>query len=108
MLLLSKFIRTGLVTKALNSDATRSVELAHEIRAQRHLGALAIREVDAGSCNGCEIETSGLTSPVHDSERYGIRFMSSPSHADIPLVTKPVMRNMEVPLCKTYEATPAQ
>lgn len=108
-MLLSKFIRTGLVTELLNGDAARNVELAHETRAEirRHLGALAIREVDAGSCNGCEIEISGLTSTVYDSERYGIHFVSSPRHADILLVTGPVMRNMEVPLLKTYEATPA-
>ena len=69
--------------------------------------ALAIREVDAGSCNGCEIEISGLTSPVYDSERFGIHFVASPRHADMLLVTGPVTRNMEVPLLKTYEATPA-
>jgi Ni,Fe-hydrogenase III small subunit len=108
--LLSKFIRTGLVTESLNGDAARNVELAHETRAEirRHLGrALAIREVDAGSCNGCEIEISGLTSPVYDSERFGIHFVASPRHADMLLVTGPVTRNMEVPLLKTYEATPA-
>ncbi len=109
-MLLSKFIRTGLVTEPLNGDPARNVELAHETRAEirRHLGrALAIREVDAGSCNGCEIEISGLTSPVYDSERFGIHFVASPRHADMLLVTGPVTRNMEVPLLKTYEATPA-
>jgi Ni,Fe-hydrogenase III small subunit len=108
--LLSKFIRTGLVTEPLNGDAARNVELAHETRAEirRQLGrALAIREVDAGSCNGCEIEISGLTSPVYDSERFGIHFVASPRHADMLLVTGPVTWNMEVPLLKTYEATPA-
>ena len=75
--------------------------------ARRLLGrALAIREVDAGSCNGCEIEITGLTSPVYDSERFGIHFVASPRHADMLLVTGPVTRNMEVPLRKTYEATP--
>lgn len=109
-MLLSKIIRTGLVTEPLNSDSTRFIEVVRgtgtEIR--RHLGrALAIREVDAGSCNGCEIEISGLTGPVHDSERFGIHFVASPRHADMLLVTGPVTRNMEVPLLKTYEATPA-
>ena len=75
--------------------------------ARRLLGrALAIRDVDAGSCNGCEIEISGLTSPVYDSERFGIHFVASPRHADMLLVTGPVTRNMEVPLRKTYDATP--
>jgi Ni,Fe-hydrogenase III small subunit len=69
--------------------------------------ALAIREVDAGSCNGCEIEITGLTNPVYDSERFGIHFVASPRHADMLLVTGPVTHNMEVPLRKTYEATPA-
>jgi Ni,Fe-hydrogenase III small subunit len=68
---------------------------------------LAIREVDAGSCNGCEIEISGLAGPVYDSERFGIHFVASPRHADMLLVTGPVTRNMEVPLLKTYDATPA-
>jgi Ni,Fe-hydrogenase III small subunit len=108
--LLSKIIRTGLVTEPLNGDPARNIELAHETRAEirHHLGrALAIREVDAGSCNGCEIEISGLTGPVYDSERFGIHFVASPRHADMLLVTGPVTRNMEVPLLKTYEATPA-
>src|SRR5207253_1982401 len=69
--------------------------------------ALAIREVDAGSCNGCEIEINGLTSPVYDMERFGLHFVASPRHADMLLVTGPVTRNMEIPLRKTYEATPA-
>ena len=73
----------------------------------RSLGrALAIREVDAGSCNGCELEITGLTAPQYDLERFGIHFVASPRHADILLVTGPVTRNMEVPLRKTYEATP--
>ena len=75
---------------------------------QKLLGrAVAIREVDAGSCNGCEIEITGLTSPVYDLERFGLHFVASPRHADMLLVTGPVTRNMEVPLLKTYEATPA-
>jgi Ni,Fe-hydrogenase III small subunit len=108
--LLSKIIRTGVVTEPLNGDAATHLELVRETRLEirRHLGrALAIREVDAGSCNGCEIEISGLTGPMYDSERFGIRFVASPRHADMLLVTGPVTRNMEVPLLKTYEATPA-
>ena len=88
---------------------TAAVELARQVeaRTRRLLGrALAIRQVDAGSCNGCELEISGLTSPVYDIERFGIHFVASPRHADLLLVTGPVTRNMEVPLRKTYEATP--
>jgi Ni,Fe-hydrogenase III small subunit/formate hydrogenlyase subunit 6/NADH:ubiquinone oxidoreductase subunit I len=68
--------------------------------------SLHIREVDAGSCNGCELEISGLTSPVYDVERFGIHFVASPRHADMLLVTGPVARNMELALRKTYAATP--
>jgi Ni,Fe-hydrogenase III small subunit/formate hydrogenlyase subunit 6/NADH:ubiquinone oxidoreductase subunit I len=68
--------------------------------------SLQIREVDAGSCNGCEMEITGLNSPVYDAERLGIRFVASPRHADMLLVTGPVTHNMEVPLKKAYNATP--
>lgn len=73
----------------------------------RTLGrSLAIREVDAGSCNGCELEITALNNPVHDIERFGIHFVASPRHADMLLVTGPVTRNMELALEKTYAATP--
>lgn len=68
--------------------------------------SLHIREVDAGSCNGCEVEIQGLNSPVYDIERFGIHFVASPRHADMLLVTGPVARNMELALRKTYDATP--
>ena len=68
--------------------------------------SLHIREVDAGSCNGCELEIAGLNSPVYDIERFGIHFVASPRHADMLLVTGPVSRNMELALRKTYAATP--
>ena len=68
--------------------------------------SLHIREVDAGSCNGCEVEIQGLNSPVYDIERFGIHFVASPRHADMLLVTGPVTRNMELALLKTYDATP--
>jgi Ni,Fe-hydrogenase III large subunit/Ni,Fe-hydrogenase III small subunit/formate hydrogenlyase subunit 6/NADH:ubiquinone oxidoreductase subunit I len=68
--------------------------------------SLHIREVDAGSCNGCEVEIHGLNSPVYDLERFGIHFVASPRHADMLLVTGPVTRNMELALKKTYDATP--
>jgi Ni,Fe-hydrogenase III small subunit len=108
--LFSKIFRTGIVTEPLALEDAGNLELVRQIErsAQRLLGrALAIREVDAGSCNGCEIEIGGLTGPVYDSERFGIHFVASPRHADLLLVTGPVTRNMEVPLRKTYDATPA-
>jgi Ni,Fe-hydrogenase III small subunit/formate hydrogenlyase subunit 6/NADH:ubiquinone oxidoreductase subunit I len=68
--------------------------------------SLHIREVDAGSCNGCEIEIVGLNSPIYDIERFGIHFVASPRHADMLLVTGPVSRNMELAVKKTYDAMP--
>jgi Ni,Fe-hydrogenase III small subunit len=76
-------------------------------RARRLFGrSLAIREVDAGSCNGCELEIHALNNPVYDVERFGIRFVASPRHADVLMVTGPVTRNMQVALERTYAATP--
>jgi Ni,Fe-hydrogenase III small subunit len=110
VLLFSKILRTRIATEPLapgEADVVRLVR-AVDVHARRLFGrALAVREVDAGSCNGCEIEISGLTGPIYDSERFGIHFVASPRHADLLLVTGPVTRNMEVPLRKTYEATPA-
>lgn len=78
-----------------------------QARIQSRLGrSLHIREVDAGSCNGCEVEIHALNSPVYDLERFGIHFVASPRHADMLLVTGPVTRNMELALRKTYDATP--
>jgi len=110
MLLFWKMLKVGLATERLGPGEEGVVHLLREVdaRARRLFGrALAVREVDAGSCNGCEIEITGLMSPVYDSERFGIHFVASPRHADLLLVTGPVTRNMEVPLLKTYEATPA-
>lgn len=69
-------------------------------------GALAIRHVDAGSCNGCELEIHMCNNPYYNLEGLGIRFVASPRHADMLLVTGPVSRNMEVALKRTYDATP--
>ena len=68
--------------------------------------ALCIRHIDAGSCNGCELEIHALNNPIYNLEGLGIRFVASPRHADLLLVTGPVSRNMEVALRRTYEATP--
>jgi Ni,Fe-hydrogenase III small subunit len=75
--------------------------------ARRRLGrSLSIREVDAGSCNGCELEIHALNNAVYDLERFGLRFVASPRHADVLLVTGPVTRNMREALARTYNATP--
>jgi Ni,Fe-hydrogenase III small subunit len=108
--LLAKILRAGIATEPLDPEEATAVDVARQVeaRVRRLLGrALGVREVDAGSCNGCELEISGLTGPVYDCERFGIHFVASPRHADLLLVTGPVTRNMEVPLRKTYEATPA-
>jgi Ni,Fe-hydrogenase III small subunit len=109
MRLFHKIRRTGIVTEPLVLDPGDAVTLSHEVdaRARALLGrALAIREVDAGSCNGCELEISGLAGPTYDLERFGLQFVPSPRHADLLLVTGPVTRNMAIPLQKTYAATP--
>jgi Ni,Fe-hydrogenase III small subunit/NAD-dependent dihydropyrimidine dehydrogenase PreA subunit len=84
-------------------------ESAERLRQRIHgrLGrSLHVRQVDAGSCNGCELEIAATTNPLYDLERFGIHFVASPRHADVLLVTGPVTRNMEVALLRTYEATP--
>jgi Ni,Fe-hydrogenase III small subunit len=107
--LLSKFLQVGRVTEPAAAGTPESSEIVRAIdaRARKLFGrSLAIREVDAGSCNGCELEITALGNPVYDCERFGIHFVASPRHADLLLVTGPVTRNMEVPLRKTWEATP--
>ncbi len=84
-------------------------ELASKVdrAARRQLGrSLSIREIDAGSCNGCELEIHALNNPIYDLERFGIRFVASPRHADVLLVTGPVTANMREALVRTYAATP--
>ena len=89
------------------SEAEENAKVRLRERIRRVLGrSLHIRQVDAGSCNGCEVEIGGLNSPVYDAERLGIRFVASPRHADMLLVTGPVTGNMEIPLKKAYNATP--
>src|SRR5437899_10121418 len=110
-LLVRKILSTPVVTEsgvpAADVDLeTIGSELGEEVR--RVYGrSLHIREVDPGSCNGCEIEISGLNSPYYDLERFGLHFVASPRHADCLLVTGPVTRNMADPLKRTYDATPA-
>jgi len=81
---------------------------ALEVRARRLFGrSITIREVDAGSCNGCELEIHALSNAIYDIERFGIKFAASPRHADVLLVTGPVTHNMRAALERTYAATPA-
>lgn len=102
---------TGRCTyRAMEPDAHPTVdESAARLREriQRRLGrSLHVRQVDAGSCNGCELEIAATTNPVFDLERFGVHFVASPRHADVLLVTGPVTRNMEIALQRTYEAAP--
>lgn len=87
--------------------AMNEIAVAFKRTARRRLGrSLSIREVDAGSCNGCELEIHAVNNPYYDVERFGIRFVASPRHADVLLVTGPVTRNMRDALEKTYDAMP--
>lgn len=105
---LARMIRTGILTEPLPvfTVAPATVEtLQNELRAI--LGrALCIRHVDAGSCNGCELEIQAINNPYYNLEGLGIKFVASPRHADLLLVTGPVSVNMEEALKRTYEAVP--
>jgi Ni,Fe-hydrogenase III small subunit len=101
-------LRAGVVTEAVTPDPALEhlgQQLASEIRA-RFGRSLHIRQVDAGSCNGCELEITGLTGPHYDLERFGLHFVASPRHADCLLVTGPVTLNMAEALRRTWQATP--
>lgn len=111
MSLFAKIWKTPTLTESLTRhDPEAQIEIiAGQIdqRARQIFGrSLHIREVDAGSCNGCELEISALGNPYYDMERFGLHFVASPRHADCLLVTGPVTRNMAEPLRRTYEATP--
>src|SRR5262245_24038572 len=91
-----------------SSEALEETARALAERARRRLGrSLSIREVDAGSCNGCELEIHALNNPLYDVERFGLKFVASPRHADVLLVTGPVTWNMREALLRTFDATPA-
>jgi Ni,Fe-hydrogenase III small subunit len=108
-LLLRKILKTPVVTEPglQPSDDIQILGDSIDREARRIFGrSLHIREVDAGSCNGCEIEIAGLNNPYYDLERFGLHFVASPRHADCLLVTGPVTRNMADPLKRTYDATP--
>ena len=108
-LLLRNLLR-GPVTEAPPAmDDAAIAELAMKLdrKAQQRLGrSLAIREIDAGSCNGCELEIHALNNAFYDLQRFGLRFVASPRHADVLLVTGPVTKNMREALLRTYTAAP--
>lgn len=109
--ILKQIFRTGIVTEPLPQITDPEIEkigvqLERSIR-RRFRSSLTIRQVDAGSCNGCELEIHAMNNPFYNCERYGIHFTASPRFADLLLVTGPVSRNMEIALKRTYDATPA-
>lgn len=109
-LLFGSVIRPPLTEPAPDISDVAAEELAAALdkAARRRLGrSLSIRAVDAGSCNGCELEVHALSNAFYDIERFGIRFVASPRHADVLMVTGPVTRNMSEALLRTYNATPA-
>ena len=109
-LLLQKILKSAVVTEPGQPSDEPGIEVlgrAIQEAARKRFGrSLHIREVDPGSCNGCEIEINGMNSPYYDLERFGLQFVASPRHADCLLVTGPVTRNMADPLKRTYDATP--
>jgi Ni,Fe-hydrogenase III small subunit len=108
-LLFKSFVQGPLTEAAPVRDEEAIAELAARVAtaSRKHLGrTLAIREVDAGSCNGCELEIHALGNVFYDLERFGLRFVASPRHADVLLVTGPVTANMREALERTYQATP--
>lgn len=107
--LFQNLVRPPLSETPPASDDRMLAELGASLRqaARRRLGrSLSIREVDAGSCNGCELEIHALNNAFYDLERFGLRFVASPRHADVLLVTGPVTKNMREALERTYAATP--
>jgi len=102
-------VRRGIATEpppSVGHIEPLGARVGEEIR-RRFGRSLHIRQVDAGSCNGCELEIGGLTAPQYDLERFGLHFVASPRHADCLLVTGPVTLNMAEALRRTWEATPA-
>jgi Ni,Fe-hydrogenase III small subunit len=102
-----RLIAHSLLHKPVTMEGPQALAEQLELKAQHRLGrSLAIRQVDAGSCNGCELEIHALNNPYYDLERFGLKFVASPRHADVLLVTGPVTRNMAEALRRTYDATP--
>jgi Ni,Fe-hydrogenase III small subunit len=108
--ILKQIFHTGIVTEPLPPIADPELEKIsvrlEEIIRRRFQGSLTIRQVDAGSCNACELEIHAINNAIYNCERFGIHFTASPRFADMLLVTGPVSRNMEIALQRTYNATP--
>ena len=108
--ILHQIFRTGIVTEPLPDAAEAEIRVVgrrlEEAVRKRFRGSLTIRQVDAGSCNGCELEIHAINNALYNCERFGIHFTASPRFADMLLVTGPVAFNMEVALRRTYAATP--
>lgn len=109
--ILKQIFRTGIVTEPLLPEVEAEitevgVKLEEAVR-RRFRRSLTIRQVDAGSCNGCELEIHAINNPIYNCERFGIHFTASPRFADMLLVTGPVTRNMEIALRRTYNSTPS-
>jgi len=109
--ILRQIFRTGIVTEPLPDEVTREIEavglkLETAVR-ERFRRSITVRQVDAGSCNGCELEIHAINNPIYNCEKYGIHFTASPRFADLLLVTGPVTRNMEIALRRTYVSTPS-
>src|SRR5256885_9834723 len=108
-LLFQSLVQMSLTEPAPQVDDAALAEVGAALAqtARRRLGrSLSIREVDAGSCNGCELEIHALGNAYYDLERFGLRFVASPRHADVLMVTGPVTKNMREALTRTYNATP--
>jgi Ni,Fe-hydrogenase III small subunit len=108
-ILLESLVRSPLTEPLPSVGDAAIAELVQSLNraARRHLGrSLSIRQVDAGSCNGCELEIHALNNAFYDLERFGLRFVASPRHADVLMVTGPVTKNMREALQRTYNATP--
>jgi Ni,Fe-hydrogenase III small subunit len=108
-ILFQNLMRRPITEAAPSPEDATLAELAKKLdrAAQKALGrGLAIREVDAGSCNACELEIHALNNAFYDLERFGLRFVASPRHADVLLVTGPVSKNMRLARERTYNATP--
>ena len=109
LLFQSLLLQRPLTERPPTVEETQVADLAQSLglAARRRLGrSLSIRELDAGSCNGCELEIHALNNAFYDIERFGLRFVASPRHADVLLVTGPVTKNMREALERTYAATP--
>ncbi len=99
--------RTGRVAEPTPAPAEHGIEVREGFTPPAALrGSAQVRHVDAGSCNGCEVELGAAFGPVYDAERYGVRLVASPRHADVVAVTGVVTQNMAIPLVNTVEATP--